>query len=718
MNGGQPVISRREWIALAAAAILMLAVRAPFLSASLDEFDSINFDLGVHDYDPPAHRPHPPGYPVYILLAKLTHALFDSHGAGLGSLSVILGAASVVPVYLLFRQLASPATAALASLLTLFNPIIWFNSVRPMSDTTGFFFVVLSHCTLLYTVGRSATAWGVAAGLSGLAVGVRIQALVLVLPLLLYGCARRRAYAPIAIAGFGAGVAMWLPPMVYLSGGVDRLAESFALLVRDALPVEPLLSHLTVRAAAYAAADVLLGAWGDYRLGLVILALGVIGGARLVWSDRRRLAIALLLFAPYGAYHYFTQMTEVLRYTIPIVPLMAFPAASAFAFRALPARFVYAPAMAFIAVASALTVPALHAYKSTPSPPFQALAAVQEHAARESVVVTGHHAFARYLPLLPPHISTLQPMPRREWRTLTEYWRNGGRTPVLFLREARRTMLLLVGRDTQRSLGRWSLPPAVAPFLKGQELATVELVRVDPPRWFCESGFLVTLESGPPQRVKREPHVLYVRPTSRRRAFLASGVVDGSKPVEMTLRVENTRVKWRAEKDFAIRTLLDPPGVRDRYVPLSINTPAPVAFTDVWLEPDDAATIRPARGFYLPERDGRTKLFRWVAPRARASVYLPTPRGHLTIAGWIPVKYYRLPVTISIGWNGKSLASFVVREESFRLQHVLSRAPESPWGELTLVSSHHFVPHERVLNGDRRVLAFRAYELAIEPLPD
>ena len=70
---------RRYWLVAAIAVLVLLAVRLPFLAPTLEDVDSVNFDLGVHSYNPAAHRPHPPGYPVYILLAKASHSMFSDH---------------------------------------------------------------------------------------------------------------------------------------------------------------------------------------------------------------------------------------------------------------------------------------------------------------------------------------------------------------------------------------------------------------------------------------------------------------------------------------------------------------------------------------------------------------------------------------------------------------------------------------------------------------
>ena len=60
---------------LAALALIFALAHVPFLATSLEDIDSVNFALGVRDFDVAAHRPHPPGYPVYIALGKVATAI-------------------------------------------------------------------------------------------------------------------------------------------------------------------------------------------------------------------------------------------------------------------------------------------------------------------------------------------------------------------------------------------------------------------------------------------------------------------------------------------------------------------------------------------------------------------------------------------------------------------------------------------------------------------
>ena len=58
---------------------LFLALHLPFLPPSLEDLDSINFALGVRQYDVSQHQPHPPGYPLFIGAAKALHEIGRAH---------------------------------------------------------------------------------------------------------------------------------------------------------------------------------------------------------------------------------------------------------------------------------------------------------------------------------------------------------------------------------------------------------------------------------------------------------------------------------------------------------------------------------------------------------------------------------------------------------------------------------------------------------------
>lgn len=726
MSASTSVGRRVEWLALLFAVAVLLALRLPFLPATLEDIDSLNFDLGVHDFDPVHHQPHPPGFPVYIFLARLIHPWFTSHAVGLAFVSALFSALAVVPLYFLMRRLTSrPEAAALACVLTLFNPVVWFNSVRPMSDLTGFFLVTTTQWLLLAALdddafrARRRAVWLAGTMLAGISIGARVQAVWLVGPVMVYGVWHWRSIrmAAATLLCFGAAVALWVVPLLVLSGGPDAFLDSFGVMIRTALPVEPLVNGFTIRRAVLAAADVLLMPW-QIAVGVVVMLLAVAGTIILARSDRRALGLLSLLYLPYGLYHYAAQSTPNMRYAIPIVPLVACLASMAIVRGARRAAFLPpVVATAAAAVSAIVTLPALTAYHATPSPPFQALAALERlpHPPG-SIVVTGHYVFERYLALVPKHEVLLPTQGAR--LTLVNYWQQGGRKPILFLREPVRNTLLLFGHDPQERLGRWQWPPSLRRFMQGERPGDVELVRLDPPRWFAESGFLVADEAGSLEQIVRETPRLRVRASPRRNALALSGFLRDAATADIALSLAGERRStWKVGERFSLHTVLDPPVSPDAYLPVTVDASAPVVFTDVWLEPDDHAFVRPSGGFYVAERDEEAELFRWMAPRAVATAHLPASSGRLTIEGWIPERYYRLPLVLSLTWNGRPLASFDVGTPRFRLEQDVPGSPQEPWGELGITSSQSFVPHERQRNGDRRQLAVKIYRLTLDRIP-
>ena len=60
-----------------ALALAFLVAHLRDLPRTLEDLDSINFALGVESFSVAAHRPHPPGYPIFIGLAKLSSGALE-----------------------------------------------------------------------------------------------------------------------------------------------------------------------------------------------------------------------------------------------------------------------------------------------------------------------------------------------------------------------------------------------------------------------------------------------------------------------------------------------------------------------------------------------------------------------------------------------------------------------------------------------------------------
>ena len=164
--------------ALAALAFVFALGHIPFLASSLEDIDSVNFALGVRDFNVAEHRPHPPGYPVYIALGKVATAIAGPlmNGAApssvearaLAALSLVAGLIAIACLCGVFSSLAAPAQSAsspwprpsvealAATAVTASCPLFWYLAARPMSDLPGLAFALAAQACLMLAWQRQA----------------------------------------------------------------------------------------------------------------------------------------------------------------------------------------------------------------------------------------------------------------------------------------------------------------------------------------------------------------------------------------------------------------------------------------------------------------------------------------------------------------------------------------------------------------------------------
>src|ERR1700686_2029426 len=95
---------RIEHVAVALA-LVFLAAHLPFLPASVEDLDSINFALGLRHFDVARHQPHPPGYPIYIAIGKVVRAVVPTEVKALSIVSGVAGALGVLALFALFSAI-------------------------------------------------------------------------------------------------------------------------------------------------------------------------------------------------------------------------------------------------------------------------------------------------------------------------------------------------------------------------------------------------------------------------------------------------------------------------------------------------------------------------------------------------------------------------------------------------------------------------------------
>jgi hypothetical protein len=215
----------RDWALAVGLAGVTIATRWPYRARLLPTWDAVQFALALGEYDVVRHQPHPPGYILFVGAARVVAAVVGDAPTSLAVLAVGASAVAVLLLYRLGWTLYGRTVALLAALGLIVSPLFWAYGVVGLSYTAeAALATAVAHAAWGLGAGRVRTLVG-SAVLLGLAGGVRQSILVLLAPLWL-GMAiqgfRRRGPILAGLGVLGATVAVWLVPMLWLTGGLGR----------------------------------------------------------------------------------------------------------------------------------------------------------------------------------------------------------------------------------------------------------------------------------------------------------------------------------------------------------------------------------------------------------------------------------------------------------------------------------------------------------------
>jgi hypothetical protein len=184
-------------------AIAVALTRLLAIAHSLNDWDEALFSLGVAEYDVDQHRPHPPGYPLFVAAAKAVHLTGVNEFRSL-QVIVVLGAILLFPALVLFAlELGFDFAAAISgALIFAFLPNVWIYSGTGFSDIPSLT-LAFTACWLLLRGRRERRAYILGAIVLGIAAGFRLPNLLIgMFPALLATVHRLRArdFRGVAIA--------------------------------------------------------------------------------------------------------------------------------------------------------------------------------------------------------------------------------------------------------------------------------------------------------------------------------------------------------------------------------------------------------------------------------------------------------------------------------------------------------------------------------------
>ena len=79
-------------------------IRMFLRSNYLDDWDSVQFILGLNNYSIVAHQPHPPGYPVYIFVGRIVDQFFSCGLDSFTFMSSLFGSLALIPTFFLAKE--------------------------------------------------------------------------------------------------------------------------------------------------------------------------------------------------------------------------------------------------------------------------------------------------------------------------------------------------------------------------------------------------------------------------------------------------------------------------------------------------------------------------------------------------------------------------------------------------------------------------------------
>lgn len=212
--------------------IFFFIIRLQLQSPWLEDWDSVQFSLGLHEYSIAKHQPHPPGYPIYILIGRILYPFFDSDLKTLTFMSVFFGTLSAIPLYFLTKKMFDKTTAIFAALLLMIAPVHWILAEVPISNITGLFFLIY-FAYFLYIFEKKYQLWPIIGLAGGLILGVRLTDFPIVLGLLGLLVAVNFHFKRVIILAisFLVGILTWWIPLVIISG-FSNFSDSYMVIAK------------------------------------------------------------------------------------------------------------------------------------------------------------------------------------------------------------------------------------------------------------------------------------------------------------------------------------------------------------------------------------------------------------------------------------------------------------------------------------------------------
>jgi hypothetical protein len=301
------------------------------------------------------------------------------------------------------------------------------------------------------------------------------------------------------------------------------------------------------------------------------------------------------------------------------------------------------------------------------------------------------------------------------------YWNGGGRAPIWFVVDPRRTAIDLVQHGTPASY-RMAMPYPV--LTSGTRPADADWYRVDRPDWYVGEGWALTPEAaGVAGRDHRGLEYGPIDAWVSRDAISSGGLLIGGRNFEPAARskvaiaIEGI---WSNTFDIAPGSFvdllrlpmfhLDPTAPEYLNVRVVADAPARLALEQFDIAPPSRAVLGFGDGWHERELDSASgRQWRWLSGRGELPYVAPaTGSWRLRVEGESPLRYYSKPSHVVIKSGERVLRTVTVDADfSFDVEVPLAVQPST----MVIETDQTHVPAEGrwPRSHDRRTLGLRIF---------
>ena len=209
---------------------LVLLTRLPLMPSYLYSFDSANLAFALDDFDPSRNQPQPPGYPLFVVEARMLDWLLGSPERTFAALGILISGLSLGMLFLLGKRMFSTGIGLIAAGLLLVNPPFWFAGLTSaLRLHLALVSILVAYCCWRAWSGEPRY-FLVASIVFGLGGGFRPELALVLLPL--WGWTGWRIQKPRlmlqGIALYVGGTLVWMTVLVIGSGGFAPAVVTFS----------------------------------------------------------------------------------------------------------------------------------------------------------------------------------------------------------------------------------------------------------------------------------------------------------------------------------------------------------------------------------------------------------------------------------------------------------------------------------------------------------